>query len=339
MIPLYKSLFTLCLLLFTWSQAYALAPNIAHVSQSDMFAVFTDNLSGSAPRMIFSDPRREVNHARVSPDGGWVVFTRYNVFNGPYAREIDGYSDTEAIVCAIDGSYCYDAIPPQSGIVAANAAWTSDGTGLIYVSTVTPTHSSGIRQLTISNGENALLLSNPTVLYGDPHENPELGPSKMILTSAQVLGPSNVGPRRVALWDLNPNSALNLLTNWQLGDYDPKLSPDGNTAVAMRKILNGGDGFSGEWHIVKIDVRTKATTDHTPFGTTEAVPEWSADGSLLIFWSFIDLYTLHADGCCKTLVALPHKPGRPPGLQYTMPAFWPHSNSLITYSRSLNAMF
>ncbi len=46
--------------------------------KSSSFGVFTSTLDGRDFKKIISDPYREMNHARVSPDKNWITFSRFN---------------------------------------------------------------------------------------------------------------------------------------------------------------------------------------------------------------------------------------------------------------------
>src|SRR5713101_3467409 len=73
-----KSLKILICLLVWAAPAWAFTPVTSRAVASDQFNISQSTLGGAAPRIIFSDPLREVNHAHVSPDQTRIMFTRYN---------------------------------------------------------------------------------------------------------------------------------------------------------------------------------------------------------------------------------------------------------------------
>jgi len=106
------------------------------------------------------------------------------------------------------------------------------------------------------------------------------------------------------------------------GDADPKFSPDGTKVALMRHI-----GIA-DWHIIIVDVKTGQERDISKGVTCDAMPEWSSDGKLLIFWSAdqknlnkTELYTIRPDGTERKKIPLP------PGYIYSMPAFFPGEGS------------
>ncbi len=120
-----------------------------------------------------------------------------------------------------------------------------------------------------------------------------------------------------------------------LGDHDPKLSPDGRMVAVMRHMAQD------DWSIVVVDVATGAEKELSEPHAVDAVPEWSSDGKLLVFWSVVrnnlkasGLYTIRPDGTDRGRVDLPS------GFFYQMPAFFPgggsDSTSKIIYSAKVD---
>lgn len=295
----------LILLLATPAHAqFANYRRVYSVASPSTFNVETNTLENSAPVYVFSDSWREVNHARVSPDHNWALFTRYNA-RGPsgYALETDSYYNTEAIVCGISGSPCYDVLPPHANLIQANATWTPDGTGILFISSATPFGNTGISRLDIASGRSSLVLYNRAVSFADPNE---VG-NQIVLTMQNGLAVVNSG-------------APVPITSGGV-DYDPKLSPDGTTVAAMRHV-------GSEYHIITVPSAGGPVTDLS--STTEAMPEWSADGATWLYWGMgsghLAIFTMNTDGTNRAEVSLSA------GYNYTMGAFWPGSNDLIAYS-------
>jgi hypothetical protein len=292
---------------------------------SDKFAIYTNTLLGDSPKMIFSDPRREVNHARVSPDHQWVVFTRYNKSNwSGVALETNGYLNTEIIRCRIDGSECATLLPPRSKIVSANAYWTPDGKNILFVSNETPDGTPGIKILNVASNRITPFYEPSDLFVADPH---------MVGTTVVMPGKSKADPNLSHLYLVNSETkSRRMLTDPKfpnfrkmqppLGDHDPKLSPDGKEVATMRHV------DKDEWHVVVIDVATGVDHDLSAPGAVDGVPEWSSDSRLLIFWSVVrsnmkqtGLYVMRPDGTQRMRVPLPY------GFFYTMPAFVPGTGS------------
>src|SRR5260370_4654610 len=73
-----KSLKILICLLVWAAPAWAFTPVTSRAVASDQFNISQSTLGGAAPRIFFSDPLRDGNHAHVSPLQPRIMFTRYN---------------------------------------------------------------------------------------------------------------------------------------------------------------------------------------------------------------------------------------------------------------------
>jgi hypothetical protein len=307
----------------------------ARREESDKFSIFTSTLSGDRRILIFSDPKREVNHARVSPDGSRVVFTRYNTFNRDgEALETGGYRDTETIICLIDGSGCEVAITAREGFAAANAYWTPDGRKLLFVSDDMANGHPAIKSFDLATREIAPFYAPSDIAPADPHQTG----GAMVVVGRPL---NDLGLNHLYIVDLASKTRRQISTTRlrnprklepPVGYHDPKLSPDGKSVAVMRQ------SEEGLWSIAVVDVATGAERNLTPPGTGDAVPEWSSDGKLIIFWSVdfrnlneANLVTARPDGSERKHVPLPT------GRFYTMPAFFPGDSSgpasRIIYSR------
>jgi hypothetical protein len=305
---------------------------------ADKFTIYSSTIAGEDRILIVSDPKRELNHARVSPDLKSVVFTRYNRRNkDDEALETTSYLESEAVLCRIDGRDCEAIIPARQGIVAANACWTPDGTGILFVTNDTPSASAGIKLLDLTTREISTFYLPADLLVADPH---------MVGQTVVLPGKLKTSPHlsRLYLVDAVTKSRRQLtdphIENFEemvppLGDHDPKLSPDGKTIAVMRHMAQH------DWRTFVIDIATGAEKDLSGPDFPGAVPEWSGDGKLLVFWTIVQsdlkrsgLYTIRPDGGERQRVPLPN------GFFYSMPAFFPGSGSgptsKIIYSAKLD---
>ena len=126
----------------------------ARRNPNDKFAIYVSTLSGNEHTMIVSDPKREISHARVRPDGRRIVFSRFNIFNWRgEALEINGYNETEIVICKLATSDCRVVVAARKRIAAANAYWTPDGKKLLFVSNDTASANPGIKSLDLATGK------------------------------------------------------------------------------------------------------------------------------------------------------------------------------------------
>jgi Tol biopolymer transport system component len=310
--------------------ASSLADSVGEASRrepTDRFAIYSGTLDGKMQTLIASDPTREINHAHLSPDRSLVAFTRYNLRDADWmALEANGYFETEIVVCAANGDDCKVVLPARRGIIAANASWTPDGQNLLFVSNDTSSGLSGISIYDLKNDRVVPFLQPPTVDLGDPHM--VMGSIVVTTFGATVTNPTNglaVGSSQGFRGLTSPRFADYVALDPPLGDFDPKLSPDGKKVAVMRHLAQD------DWAIVIVDVATGRETNLSGSTPVDAVPEWSSDGKLLLFWhvdrndhSKSGIYTMRADGTQRTRVPLPS------GYFYTMPTFVPNGGSAPT---------
>ncbi len=290
----------------------------------DRFGIFISTLDGRRVQRIVSEPRREVNHARVSPDGQWITFTRYNKQNWKgIAREDGGYMETEIMLARIDGSEMQTLVPPRKDRVAANGYWTEDGKAILFVSNDNLGRRAQVSRIDLATRAVTKVPLDSGLWAADPH--PAKG--KMAISvfdpkdklSSIWLASDAGGPARQISFPKPPGPQQG---DTPLGDYDPKLSPDGARVIAMRHM--GKDN----WHAVLIDLQTGEERDLSAPKAVDGVPEWSSDGRKLIFWH-VDvadlarsgLYTMRPQGDERQRIPLPK------GFFYTMPAFFPGEGS------------
>lgn len=293
-------------------------------ADADRFGIFIGTLDGRNIRRIVADPERELNHARVSPDKQWITFTRYNKRNWRgIAREDGGYMETEIMLARIDGSELQTLVPPRQDMVAANGYWSDDGKAIFYVSNDNSARRGQINRIDLATRKVSGIALDDDLWAADPH--PVKGrmainvfDPRENLSSIWLTRDTGGKARRITA----PKLSGSRHGSTPLGDYDPKISPDGSQVIAMRHM--GKDN----WHIVRIDLASGETVDLSDEKAVDGVPEWSSDGKKLIFWHVDEkelgksgLYTMNPDGRERRRIPLPK------GYFYTMPAFFPEEGS------------
>lgn len=306
---------------------------------ADKFSIVTSRLDGSDVRRLVSDPDREMNHARVSPDGQWITFTRYNKrgFFGGDATEEGGYAECEIMLMRADGRDLRSLVPPRKGMMAANGYWTESGKAILFVSNDNPNRQGQVSRVDVATRRISKVNLEGDLRAADPHSVGDL-----LAVSVQ-----DTAKKGMSIWVTQADGSrarqvtkpagtgMDPATKQALGDYDPKISPDGRRLVTMRNM--GGHN----WHMVVVDLKTGAERDISPTRSVDGVPEWSSDGRKLIYWH-VDtgnlprsgLYTVAPDGSNRQRIPLPR------GYFYTMPAFFPGDGSgpsaRIIYSAQKN---
>ncbi|HEY9714101.1 MAG TPA: hypothetical protein V6C72_11560, partial [Chroococcales cyanobacterium] len=264
-------------------------------AERDYFGIYTSCLDGSNCRLITADPDRELNHARLSPDKRLITFTRYNRrgLNGK-AMEDNSYAETEIMLMHADGEDLKAIVPARKDIASANSQFTPDGRAIIFASTEQPAageHQGRICRYELGTGKLSVIDPLPNIKdclnIADPHAVGDLIVFTALIRTAN--GPLSQlwtmhldGSRARRLTD--PEESLKTVGKAEPppGDYDPKLSPDGTRVACMRHVS------PVNFDVIIVDVASGKEIDLSAGKrgpqAADAVPEWSADGKLLLFW-------------------------------------------------------
>lgn len=296
----------------------------------DVFAIYTSTIEGKDLTCIVSDPERELNHVRVSPDGKMITFTRFNkkkLFS-KLAEEDNGYTDTEIMTANIDGTDIKSRTRRGVFLINVNSYWTPDGKALVFMSNDNPNKKLlRIKRLDLQTGKMTDLSPAFLPWVSDPH----LLGNRLVFPAAKNAEKTTVR----AIWTVNIDTGearqlshpgpLRLDKGKPLpppGDSDPKISPDGRRVAFTRHMGNGS------FHTMVMDLASGREQDLSQPGAVDVMPEWSSDGRLLVYWHVdlknlrkIGIYTITPDGKKRRQVPLPK------GFHFKMPAFVPGSGS------------
>ncbi len=294
----------------------------------DIFGIYVSRLDGGGFKQILSDPYREMNHVRVSPDGKRITYSLFNdkkLISG-LAEEDNGYLNTQIVIADIDGTGATSLTPEGKYEINVNSYWTPDGQGLVYMS---------------NNNEDKRTLSLKYLDLGTRKENTISTPGLAWVFDPFMVGGKLVFPaadrmedtRAIWMLDLETGAVKQVtvpristkgkkVANPPPGDSDPKFSPDGARLAFTRH--HGDLSFEN----IILDLSTGRETSISEPGVVDVMPEWSSDGKLLTFWhvdmkdfSKIGIYTVEASGKNRKKIPLP------PGYHFKMPAFFPNDGS------------
>jgi Tol biopolymer transport system component len=307
--------------------------------KEDVFGIRTANLNGKNLRTIYTDPYRQATHIRVSPNGKWIMFSRYNDKDpkeGLAMENIGGknhYKNTELVLMRSDGSGLRTIIPPKKGIMAVNSNWTDDGKGFVFLSNENKKKIPEIRRAYLNSKMGITRISTirlPKYLVPvDPH----LHKGRLVFPAVDVRDMTR------GLWIANEDGSNvrklttprdpgsgKIVKHPQSGDNDPRFSPDGSH-VAFMRLVKG----NGLWSIHTVNVATgverSLTRKQLSATQFDAVPEWSGDGRKLIFWTVdlkkvqFSITTIKPDGSQRETAFL-----KPYEFQQS-PAFFPRTGS------------
>lgn len=289
-----------------------------------LFGIYAARLDGSDIRPIVLNATQEMTHPRVSPDRTRVAFTRYNDrgWDG-LATEEDGYANTEIVIATMDGSAMDTLVPPKRGIVNSNPTWVDSGASVIWVTTDTPDQVPQIWKVEVASRRRSRMPIPPDVAASDPDQvgTTLVFPVKKKGTFDTIysMNVDGTGLKQVSRPAFPAGMEAGKFT---LGDYDPKLSPDGTRVAFMR--LFGSQG----WRIFVADTITGHERDLSGPQVIDGLPEWSSDGERLLF-RHVDLarmektgvYSMKPDGTDRRIVPLPR------GFLHNHPRFWPGAGS------------
>jgi Tol biopolymer transport system component len=278
----------------------------------EYFGIYEASANGQNAKILFSDPCREMTHARMSPNGDWVTFTRYNKKDPKtgLATEDGDYTNTEIMIARSDGSGLRSLVPAQESAIAANGYWTPDGQSILFIGSDSGKGLPGIRSVDVATGQVRSLNLRPGYINTDPHQigNYIVFASRRMPYSLNSiwLYDLQTGKIKKASNPPHPSENSGIKYNDVKGDFDPKLSPDGKYIAFMRRFEQN------VWRVVLIDIEQESERILTDTRTTNAIPEWSSDGKTLIFWH-VDLrnlkrsgiYTMSSDGTNRKRIGLP----------------------------------
>jgi Tol biopolymer transport system component len=291
--------------------------------KGDLFGIFTATVSGKDVHQVVGSSWQQMTHPRVSPDGKLITFTRYREKNRDgVAIEKDGYANTEIMLMRVDGTQVETLVPAKKGVLNCNSTWTEDGESLVWLTTDNSKRQPQIKRMELSSRKVSRVPTPEALKTTDPH-----------VVGDQIVFPV-VGDDVDSIWIMNLDGRNpRQLTHPQYpqkqrrglhppGDYDPKLSPDRKSVAFMR--LFGADG----WRIIIVDVESGEERDLSGPERIDALPDWSSDGALLLFWhvdkktpSRTGIYTMKPDGSDRRQVPVPR------GYLHGHPHFFPGSSA------------
>ncbi|MHC4196101.1 MAG: TolB family protein, partial [Planctomycetota bacterium] len=179
------------------------------VKTPDVFGIYISTLDGENRKMIISDHYREMNHVRVSKS-----LTR-----------------------------------PRKKTIAANSYWTPDSKALIYISNENLQKKVQINRIDIATGEVSRVPTPKALSPSDPHQRgklivfPVIHADKKKPNTIWIMNEDGTKARQLTKPVL-AKSLKGKKLRYRLGDFDPKISPDGSKVALMRQVKKE------DWHII-----------------------------------------------------------------------------------------
>jgi len=242
---------------------------IAYIGSDDksgnkLLAIDTNGLNKRRLTQIYGES------PNISPNGEWIVYER----NGKiYKKRIEG--DTITIQLTFEGSSFYPSFSRDGEWIAFDSDMDITGGGHF------------IWKMRSDGTQKKRIFYTPTL--GEARM-PEWFPDGIRLVIVRFL-PSHGYDSEVSIIDTSGNS-ISVLTNDEDGDYNPKISPDGQYITWWKSV-----GVS-RIYTMKIN-----GTEQTQISTRSIHPNWSPDGKMIAYTNTIfddgRIWIMNKDGSSR----------------------------------------
>jgi Tol biopolymer transport system component len=283
------------------------------------YGVFVMSPDGEEVQQIYASNR--LRHSlRVSPTGEWVVFVEYTADENDDGVANEGDIDSAEIgIMRPDGSEAQ--ILTNDEAVDVSPTWAPDGEHILFASSRNnEDYILDMFVMDLDGGNITNITNTPEVAESDPdwagdtiafvrrHKDAEAEePQAIWLMMCNLDALDECDGSEDSIKQLtSPDISLESEFNYVFGDFDPKISPDGETIVFYRhqnEDWSIGSLPVGDWDIYTIPVEGGSETLVSQGVEADLMPMWSPDGTQLAFWVLSedfndlgDIYTIDADG-------------------------------------------
>ncbi len=299
--------------------------------------------------------------AAWSPDGSKVVFRSMRKLDGSDAPNVNGVTNIWRV--NVDGT----GLMPLTTVTAVGAdgfqpQWSPDGTAIIFESgrKLDGTDAAGPnRTLNIwrvnADGTGLRLVTNITAAQADsigPRWSPD-GTKVVFYSWRKLDGTDAMSPNRVLnIWRVNADSTAPMPLTTTVangtGSSNPQWSPDGTKVVFdSSRSLDGTDapntnGTQNIWRVNADGTGLRLITNTTALDANNIMPQWSPDGTQVVFSSSrkldgsdapnanttFNIWRINADGTGLT----PLTRGTVSGISSFNPQWSPGGTKVVFYS-------
>lgn len=303
--------------------------------QTSTYNLFVANVDFTEPspvatniQVVATSRWQDLTHPRVSHDKNWVAYTTYNNTNTSGCASWDtGFTNTEIRAVRMDSSQTKLIIAAVPGEFNSNSYWYGNAFEFTYLSG--PSGSTRVFRVQTDATMNVVAgptevtvpgtitpydpqaISNSQLVYGGAYDSG--GGNFVVSIFHQTLNPAGT-PTGISL---GRDSAGTVLLLGDIGENDPKISPDGLNVAFMRRAPNAGvNGFGWRIFVVAISSPLTETNISASLGNTllvnDGLPEW-VDNTTLVF-SNVDstvtnntrtIWTMQSNGNNRKQVSLP----------------------------------
>jgi Tol biopolymer transport system component len=255
------------------------------VPHEGRFGIYELRLASEEVRLVYSTDREiQTSSLRLDATGGKLLF----------AQKVDGDSNEHLEICTVgtDGSGFqrltnnpfWDVYP----------AWSPDNTRIAFLSWRGTDF-----DIYVMNADG----TGDTLLYdsGSHDGDVDWGTGSIVFTSGYRIWKMNDDGTAAAPVTNPANAGQWGNANLPIGDYDPKLSPDGTRIVFER--LEDPSTTHGRYNFFVVDTGGAGETRLTSSGHAQGLASWSHSGFKLVYvvaaveeQGAYDIYTMNADG-------------------------------------------
>ncbi len=267
------------------------------------YGIFTTSLDGADVEQIYGGTRLR-NSVRISPDGEWLVYVEYTADRNNDGLTNEGDVESAEIgLMRLDGSEAHLLTSNEAIDIAPS--WAPDGKHILFASDrdsedeekvfldlyVMDLEGENITQIypTPDIIETDTSWTDDTIVfvYYDPEE--EVQSLWRMACSVEALDACGEELRPLTAPTFEKTSEV----GYVFGDFEPKVSPDGETVVFYRHLNEDwsiGNFPIGDWDIytIPLDGEPGDETLITEGDEADVMPVWSPDGEQLAFWMLTD---------------------------------------------------
>lgn len=290
------------------------------------FALQHASADGTDVRTIITSAWQQMTHARVSPNGQWVLYSRYTRIgkNGfaeespeNYWKDGENYLGTEICLFRLDGSDNKTLVSAERDEANVNCSWVNDNEMIfIHADSGGPKLIRAELEPTMKIKRTEIVPVPKELMPTDPHQQGDM---------IAFGGIGANGKRSIWVYSCRSGTSVQVTKPAaDLGDTDPMISPDGTKISYMRNIKG-----KYTWHAYIVDIATATETDLSerrihPIFEADGVPRWSSDGARLVIWHpkaasippAMDIYIIGAVDQSRERIGLPA------GLHYQHPSLF-----------------
>ncbi len=265
------------------------------------YGIFIMDAGGTNVEQIYGSETK-ITNALASPDGAKIAFFELAGQTG----DLQNISTSEIALINIDGTGYMKLT--DNNWMDFQPIWSSDGNELLFVST--GGIPAGTDIYVMDPDGNVLRQLTDTV--GISEADPDWKCGKVAFTrNGTIWIMDEDGSNEQQLTD-PPGRGIDVGVQYPLGDYDPNLSPD-CSKVAFERLAGTGMDVNGvnlgDYDLYVLELSTGIEHDISQNPAADLLPEWSPDGTRLIFLhlsnvaaDLYDIYMVNADGTGRTKV-------------------------------------